>query len=96
LEYWSIPYVLWLIGEYVKEICEVIAKYARAMDSAMVQEFGHDNPEFIRRLRRQVISYWSFYWRGAMRLPDYPGFVALRALGLWHGTEGRKVIRRGW
>lgn len=96
LDDWSVPYVLWLLGEYVREICDVIAEQAPAIDLQLVEEFARNNPEFVKRLRRQVISYWSCYWRGSVRLLDYPGFVALRSLGLWHGTEGRKAVRRGW
>jgi hypothetical protein len=91
---WAIPYVLALLGDYVREIGQAITDEADSFDREVVVEFANGNPAFMRRLRSQVVSYWNEYWRSSSLLHEYPGYIALYKLGLWRDWEGRKVLQR--
>ena len=92
-EGWHPPFVIQLLGEYVIEICELIAEYMRDVlprDPLAVlsyRSFWLANPSFVGLTRARVASYWAAYhWRSSTKL-GYPGRAALDSLGTLVGEE---------
>ncbi|GAB3636020.1 hypothetical protein GCM10027422_16100 [Hymenobacter arcticus] len=66
-ELFTVPFTFSLIGEYVKEILEVL-------DTALLSEllasyvgFIQENPRYWQRTQGRVTSYWDVYYRGYYR-----------------------------
>ena len=87
-EPWLPPFVIRLLGEYVVEICELIADRVGAMPRDTYAKFAMENPDYIGLTRRRVVSYWACYYR-AMPIEQYPAYRAMSSLGLWTGSEAR-------
>jgi hypothetical protein len=80
-EFWMIPYIVQLAGEYVVEIAEKAAEGIEFCDSASVSEFAKQNPEYLATFSRRVTSYWNEYYRPAYPCrDDYPGSKVLAHL----------------
>jgi hypothetical protein len=77
-----------LLGEYVIQICNDIARFARSelpAHSALHQHlsaFLHDNPCFAELTRQRAINYWDRYYRyqHLSKKNMYPALVALSIL----------------
>src|SRR5213078_2080778 len=84
---WVVPFVVALVGEYVIEIVEDVARglpeVGRA-GSAQQQAYGAflaANPELLRLTQARVVSYWDCYYRRDYpRIHDYPGHRLAAAL----------------
>ena len=92
-EPWLPPFVIRLLGEYVVEICELIADRVGAMPRDTYAKFAMENPDYIGLTRRRVVSYWDCYYR-PMPIEQYPAYRAMSSLGLWTGSEARRLIPR--
>jgi hypothetical protein len=90
---WVPAFVLQLLGEYVVQIAETITNQVATLPQQTYRTFAHANPEYMRVLRRRVVSYWSEYYR-ATPFQEYAGYRALDELGLWDGPEGRRILGR--
>lgn len=90
---WLPPFVIRLLGEYVVEICALIAGGVDAMPRQTYVKFAGENPGYIGVTRQRVVSYWTCYY-SAMPFEQYPGYRAMSALGLWDGPEARRLIMR--
>jgi hypothetical protein len=91
---WVPPCVLQLVGEYVVEIIETIAKQIEELDLALCSEFAEENPAFISVTRSRVISYWDCYYRWRYpKLRDYPGYRVMSTLNLWSGRDARHILK---
>lgn len=80
-EAWAVPYVVRLVGEYVREILDAMVERLPERLPSVYGEFVARNPEFFGRTERRVVSYWSEYHR--WRWPSfaaYPGYVLLERL----------------
>ncbi len=84
---WVIPFVVQLVGEYVVEILVAICDDIRdlvapgASGHLAYGQFIMDNPAFFARIQRQVVSYWSCYYRSAYpTFRGYPGCTLLDLL----------------
>jgi hypothetical protein len=78
---WSVPYVVFLLGEYVVEIAEEIQRMLPNMDVALIREFLRANPRFHALINARCASYWNCYYR--WRFPEfsaYPAAIVLRAV----------------
>ncbi len=87
-EPWVCTFVLQLLGEYVIEIAQLIYRGRPRLPRDIYQRFAADNPAFIRRIRRRIVSYNAGF------LAVAPSYVVLSELGLWDGAEGRQLLRR--
>ena len=83
---WQPAYVVQPAGEYVIEICDVVAEYVTEVlpydDEARgaYRSFVVANPDFIALTRARAASYWRAYsWRRCA-WNAYPGRTALDAL----------------
>ncbi|MEV6583088.1 hypothetical protein AB0M92_33570 [Streptomyces sp. NPDC051582] len=84
---WVVPFVVQLVGEYVLEILVVICDELRDLATPgtggylAYGQFIVDNPAFFARVQRQVVSYWSCYYRGTYAsFRGYPGCTLLDLL----------------
>lgn len=81
---WVVPFVLHLLGEYVLEIIRVLQENIRALRSAAYVKFAEQNPEFVRRTKSRIVSYWNCYHRPEVpHFCEYPGFLVAEELGWW-------------
>ena len=78
--YFVMPFIVQLLGEYVLEILIVIKdnlnpklldKFIKLMD---------DNPTFFETTEKRVQSYWDFYYKWKTKKNDYAGFQILKAM----------------
>lgn len=78
---WVMPYVIRLIGEYVIEILQVIYENIESMDMGLYREFVQENPEFYEKTKKQVVSYWSCYYRNRYKQRNsYVGFKIIEKI----------------
>jgi len=61
--YWTIPYIVRIIGEYVIEILNDIDNNFEIINKSNLISFVRQNPEFYSRTRSRVYSYWDCYFR---------------------------------
>ena len=85
---WQPAYVIQLLGEYVIEICEVIADHVDEMlprDSVAREAyrgFSAANPRFIALTRARCASYFNAYHYRVTTWAEHPGRRALDAIEL--------------
>lgn len=96
---WTIPFVVFLVGEYVIEILDVIFDRIDEIDDKKLAEFLAKNPKFHLLTRERVVSYWDVYYRRDIRRGDYVGFKILshfQKVLIAHNPElgGKKVWKR--
>lgn len=74
-EYWTVPYTLQLLGEYVYEILEVLDKLITERNIENFSRLTKENPKFWQQTESRIISYWHAYYRRPKfpRLQDYLG-----------------------
>ena len=81
---WSVPFVVALAGEYVREIAEDIYAARGTLDRDIYVDFVRENRALTRRLRERAISYWNCHHRFVYPdLQAYPGSAFLRELERW-------------
>lgn len=79
---WVAPFVIRLLGEYVREIIDDIDGALRARPAEPYKCFIIENPQFHALIRQRAISYWNAYSRSRYpRLCDSPGYSLLASLG---------------
>lgn len=92
-EPWVMPYILQLMGEYVREILELISHNLDQLDKQACTSFIMENPIFIQLLKKRVISYWNNYYRySCPYFGEYIGFRLLDFLGLWQKNEIKHLL----
>lgn len=80
-ESWLTPYILQLVGEYIVEIVDDVARHIVTRDPAPLVAFAKENPAYMARLASRVRSYWHYYYEQAYPdLNDYPGTKVLNYL----------------
>ncbi|RAJ80251.1 hypothetical protein CLV59_105359 [Chitinophaga dinghuensis] len=74
-EYWTVPYLLQLLGEYVFEILEVLDKVITEKNIKNFSRLTKENPKFWQRTEDRMVSYWDVYYRWGRfhKLQDYLG-----------------------
>ncbi|MCW3464007.1 hypothetical protein [Chitinophaga nivalis] len=74
-EYWTIPYTLQLLGEYVCPIIVILDKLITADNIESYCRFIKENPRYWQQTQSRVVSYWHEYYRHRQfpALKDYPG-----------------------
>jgi hypothetical protein len=73
---WVPPFVIQLVGEYVKEILQVIYENLGNMDRSVYVAFLAANPDFLAITEKRVMSYWDCYYRTTSR-NEFVGFKLL-------------------
>lgn len=92
---WVSPFVLQLVGEYVFEIVELIHRHIDEVDPAFYNRFAKENEDFIALIKARAISYWDCYhkWQN-WKFRDFAAFQVMNGLGLWEGSEARRILKR--
>lgn len=75
---WTTPFVIQLVGEYVVEIVELIAKHAAYLAEPCHRRFVNENPQFMALTRQRATSYWDCYYR--RRWPNKRGYPSIQVL----------------
>ena len=68
-----LPYVALLLGDYVHEILEVLAKNLPKEMKGRLKSFLAENPQLKRRIESRIVSYWDCYYKGAC--PDLKQYI---------------------
>ena len=68
-----VPYVAQLLGDYVYEILEVLAKNLPKEMKCRLKSFLAENPQLKRRIESRIVSYWDCYYKGAC--PDLKQYI---------------------
>lgn len=81
-EYWIIPYLLQLVGEYVVEILEVLDKHINENNIHLYTKFIKDNPRYWMQTESRMISYWDYYYRIKKfpKLKEYIGYKIVKRI----------------
>ena len=83
-EVWAIPFIALLIGDYVVEIVNDIARNLSKLDRGAWADFVRENRPAMRLIRSRTASYWDRHYRTAYpHRQDYPGLVLLKHLESW-------------
>ena len=61
--YWTTPYIVMAMGEYVVEILSDIDNNFEAIDRVNLISFIRQNPKFYSRTCSRISSYWGCYYR---------------------------------
>ena len=94
-EPWTVPFVVQLLGEYVRELLDLVSAHADALQGEHYRRFSEENPTFVRLTKQRIVSYWSCYQRhNSRRFRDYVGFRLADALGWWLPRERRRILER--
>jgi len=74
-DYFVIPFIFQLLGEYVMEILEVVDKHLNDKTINNYLKFIKENPKYTKQTESRMISYWDVYYRhtGYKNLNDYIG-----------------------
>ena len=75
-EYFIIPYLFCLLGEYVIEILEVLERHISPETIGNYIKFIRENRRFWQKTESRVSSYWNKYYRA--RFPKISTYVGRR------------------
>ena len=80
-EYWTIPYLVQLLGEYVVEILDFVWNNFTLINSIHLAEFIQENELYWDKTKQRITSYWECYHR-YKNLPkeDYVGFKLIKKI----------------
>lgn len=78
LEYFVIPYIFQLAGEYVAEILQCIEPVINTDRQNQFAEFILENPRYFRTIESRIISYWNEYYR--KQYPDFNDYIGAKIL----------------
>ncbi len=76
-ESWTIPFVVFLVGEYVIEILDDIHSGLPEIDPLVLGGFLIENLAFHRLTQDRVMSYWNVCYRRSFSRREYVGFKIL-------------------
>jgi hypothetical protein len=82
-EYWITPFVMQILGEYVREILLTVEENlsGRLLDNLVL--FIEENPKFFETTKSRVTSYWNCYYRNPRSSQTtYVGFRILTKITL--------------
>ncbi|MDY8137459.1 hypothetical protein [Aquimarina sp. 2201CG5-10] len=80
-EYWTLPYLVQLLGEYVAEILDSVWDNFDLVNSSHLVEFIQENEIYWHKTKQRIASYWDCYHR-YKNLPkeDYVGFKLINRI----------------
>jgi len=74
---WAVPFILHLLGEYVRQIVQLIDLHFQHADLTMYLPYLRQNPTLLRDIERRAVSYWDAYHRH--QCPQWSEYTAHRA-----------------
>lgn len=75
-DYFVIPYIFQLLGEYVVEILTVASEHINEKTIAHYQQFIAENPKYAQQTQSRMTSYWDAYYR--MQYPDLKHYIGYK------------------
>lgn len=72
VEFFVIPFVFQLLGEYVIEILPFVDKHINEKTMPFYLQFIQENKKYWQQTESRMISYWNAYYRN-IKLTDYIG-----------------------
>lgn len=80
-EYWTTPYLVQLLGEYVVEILDFVWDSFDSVNSSHLVEFIQENEIYWYKTKQRIASYWDCYHR-YKNCPkeDYVGFKLINRI----------------
>lgn len=77
-EYWTTPFIVQLLGEYVLEILETIESNLSETLLRNIRRFIGENPKFFETTKSRINSYWNCYYRA--EYPNKKGYAGFEIL----------------
>ena len=93
---WAVPFVAFLLGDYVAEVLGAVESGLSPEWERLFASFPPEMQHTRRQLNHRIINYWNLYYRGRrsyQRLPDYPGYIVAKRLGLWEPRVAPRLTR---
>jgi len=92
---WVAPYVLQLLGEYVIEIMNLLARRIDELKEDRYQHFIRENPDFCFLTCRRIVSYWACYFRrwSSPHFTDHVGYKVAKEIGLWQDDIAPRLTK---
>ena len=78
-EYWTIPFIIQLIGEYVLEILEFIWENFNSLNSKNIIYFISENEIYWFKTKQRISSYWDCNYSHISK-KDYVGFKLIKRI----------------
>lgn len=78
-EYFIVPFVFNLVGEYVSEILYDIDSMIDDNTIPIYRRFIEENPVYFKKTESRVISYWNEYHR-KVKMKEYVGYQLIKKL----------------
>lgn len=75
-EYWMTPFIVQLLGEYVREIILTIEDNLTENLLKNLRRFIRENPKFFETTKSRMISYWNCYYR--TEFPNKENYVGFK------------------
>lgn len=75
-DYFVIPYIFQLLGEYVVEILAVASEHINEKNIAHYQKFIAENPKYAQQTQSRMTSYWDAYYR--TQYPDLKHYIGYK------------------
>ena len=80
-EYFIMPFVVQVLGEYVVEILEVLEKQINENTMYNYHNFINENPSLWQKTEKRIVSYWNAYYRREYpKLKDYVGAKIIKRI----------------
>lgn len=89
-KYWTIPYVIQLLGEYVIELLELIWEKFDKLHKENLIGFIHENESYWFKTKQRISSYWDCYhkYKGNPK-SEYVGFKLIERIEKLGGRKTR-------
>ncbi|MFC4994835.1 hypothetical protein [Rubritalea tangerina] len=95
---WTVPYLLYLISDYVVEITETIKDTLTDSDYSRIRSFVSSHDIDALKLSQRIFTYWDIYYRSSPprypKLSSYPPYQIMLSLELWNNKVARHIIRK--
>ncbi|MES2545322.1 MAG: hypothetical protein V4548_10580 [Bacteroidota bacterium] len=80
-EYFIMPFVFQVLGEYIIEILEVLERQINENTISNYQKFIVENPSLWQKTEKRIVSYWNVYYRSKYpKLKDYVGTQIIKKI----------------
>ena len=89
-QYWTIPYIIQLLGEYVIELLELVWNKFDSINKENLVKFITENETYWFKTKQRIASYWDCYhrYKGKPK-SDYIGFKLIERI---ENLSKRKTI----
>jgi len=74
-EYWVMPFIIQLLGEYIVEILDLLLANFEHIHHLHIRRFIQENTTFWAKTKQRIDSYWDCYYKYDFPFrADYSGF----------------------